>query len=98
MRPDAGKYEELPYAPQDYGHGFHTYDFHNRQHHSPSPQQTDDMTVMLRDGRAAAERGDNQGCLEKVRQARQLARGGDDRGARVKIAVAALARSPSVSI
>jgi hypothetical protein len=40
-----------------------------------SSQQTDDMTAMLRDGRAAAERGDTEGCLEKVRQARQLARG-----------------------
>jgi uncharacterized membrane protein len=40
-----------------------------------SPQQQDDMRAMLRDGRAAAERGDSQGCMEKVRQARQLARG-----------------------
>jgi len=40
-----------------------------------SPQQRDDMKAMLRDGRAAAERGDSGGCMEKVKQARQLARG-----------------------
>jgi hypothetical protein len=40
-----------------------------------SPQQTDDMTSMLREGRAAAERGDSGACMDKVRQARQLARG-----------------------
>ena len=40
-----------------------------------SPQQRDDMKAMLRDGRAAAERGDSRGCMDKVRQARQLARG-----------------------
>jgi hypothetical protein len=40
-----------------------------------SPQQRDDMAAMLRDGRAAAERGDSRGCMDKVRQARQLARG-----------------------
>jgi len=40
-----------------------------------SPQQRDDMKAMLRDGRAAAERGDSLGCMDKVKQARQLARG-----------------------
>ena len=40
-----------------------------------SPLQQDDMRAMLRDGRAAAERGDSRGCMDKVRQARQLARG-----------------------
>ena len=40
-----------------------------------SPQQQDDMRAMLRDGRAAAERGDSRGCMDKVQQARQLARG-----------------------
>src|SRR4051812_49976703 len=40
-----------------------------------SPQQRDDMRAMLRDGRAAAERGDSRGCMDKVQQARQLARG-----------------------
>jgi hypothetical protein len=40
-----------------------------------SDQQQDDLRVMLRDGRDAAERGDSQGCMDNVRQARQLARG-----------------------
>ncbi|GEO39041.1 hypothetical protein SAE02_31890 [Skermanella aerolata] len=40
-----------------------------------SPQQTEDMTSMLREGRAAAERGDSGACMEKVRQARQIALG-----------------------
>src|SRR3954468_10374000 len=40
-----------------------------------SPKQQDDMKTMLREGRAAAERGDSRGCMDKVRQARQLARG-----------------------
>jgi hypothetical protein len=40
-----------------------------------SPQQQDDMKAMLQDGRAAAERGDSRGCMDKVKQARQLARG-----------------------
>src|SRR3954470_8007276 len=31
-----------------------------------SPQQRDDMRAMLRDGRAAAERGDSRGCMDKV--------------------------------
>src|SRR3954469_3736866 len=39
-----------------------------------SPKQQDDMRAMLREGRAAAERGDSRGCMDKVRQARQLAR------------------------
>jgi hypothetical protein len=42
---------------------------------SLSPQQRDDMAAMLREGRAAAERGDSRVCMDKVRQARQLARG-----------------------
>ncbi|UEM01877.1 hypothetical protein JL101_017945 [Skermanella rosea] len=39
-----------------------------------TPQQRDDMAAMLREGRAAAERGDTGTCLDKVRQARQTAR------------------------
>lgn len=39
-----------------------------------TPQQRDDMAAMLREGRAAAERGDTGTCMDKVRQARQTAR------------------------